>query len=172
MPIMRCHRAPVLLLLVVLATYVAAQNATPPPPVTGGKAQQEKPSEPKTPPKTIEFSESVAEKILSQVRDGLITHSPNRFLSVFSRELMPGYLRFDDQVRAYFEQYENFRAYFHIQQVSVTDSDAAITADFVVEETARSSGATARRQQQLRFGLQSSDQGWQIVSLEPREFFR
>src|SRR5207237_6589705 len=67
------------------------------------------------------FSESVAYAVLQRLTDGLETHNDRLMLSAFDHDKMDGYLNFENQVQAFFQQYDSFRIHFRISQASGGD---------------------------------------------------
>lgn len=159
-----------LAVLAMIATVLlAAQDA--PAPAAKGRAAKTKRA-PETPPASKEFSDDVATQVLGLIRDGLQSHSSARFLAAFDREGLADYLSFEDQVHSYFNQYDSFRAYFRVLQISKEDAHGVVLAEWQIESARDSSGPPQRRQSQVRFELAPGKNGWQIVALSPRNFFQ
>lgn len=116
------------------------------------------------------LSQRDADDVLGQIRDGLEGHSQRMMLRVFDREKMNGYLAFDDQLEAFFTQYEGIRVNIRIIQSSVEGGKGVVTANFQMEATPRN-GSAVRREAQLRFELEHTHQGWRVVDVSPRSFF-
>ncbi len=117
------------------------------------------------------FDERAAAIVLGTIRDGLEGHAQRRLLSAFDRDKMDGFLTFEDQIDAYFTDYQSFRVSFRIVQTSVENNRGVILADFQIENTPRGGGPIARHQAQLRFELERGPKGWKIVDFNPRSFF-
>ena len=159
----------VVLLTLAATLLTSAQDA----PAPAAKGRVSKPKRvPATPAASKEFSDDVATQVLGLVRDGLQSHSSARFLAAFDREGLPDYLAFEDQVHSFFNQYDSFRAYFRLLQISKDDSRGLVLAEWQIESTRDSSGPPQRRQSQVRFELAPGKSGWQIVALSPRNFFQ
>ncbi len=128
------------------------------------KAQQQ--------PENAEFSEDIAYQAISKLRDGLVGHSPRVMLSAFDREKMEGYLTFQEQIQAFFSQYETFRVHFGIAQTTVEGARGVVLVDFELEEIPRDGSAPSlRKSSQIRFELEPSKKSWKIVDFRPRAFF-
>lgn len=108
--------------------------------------------------------------VLGQIRDGLEGHSQRMMLRAFDREKMNGYLAFEDQLEAFFTQYEGIRVNIRIIQSSVEGGKGVVTANFQMEATPRN-GSAVRREAQLRFELEHTNNGWRVIDVSPRSFF-
>lgn len=118
------------------------------------------------------FSDDVARYVLGEIRDGLEGHLQRLFLSAFDDDNMPGYLSFEDQIQAMFDQYDAFRVHFRILQTTVEGPKGIVLAEFQLEEIPRGSNPMPqRRSNQIRFELQRGRKGWRIVDFNPRGFF-
>ena len=89
------------------------------------------------------FSESVAYAVLQRLTDGLESHNDRLMLSAFDHDKMDGYLNFENQVQAFFQQYDSFRIHFRISQATGEDGRGVALADFEMEELSRSADAQA-----------------------------
>jgi hypothetical protein len=132
-------------------------------------AQQKQPTPDAATP-AVTFDEHDAAQVLGILRNALESYSPRLFLSAFDGGKMNSYLTFQDQVEAYFTQYESFRVSYRILQTSQENNRGVILADFQIENELRG-GGVFRRQAQLRFELEHGPKGWKIVDMDPRGFF-
>src|SRR5438874_3984372 len=118
------------------------------------------------------FSESVAYAVLQRLTNGLEAHNDRLMLSAFDHDKMDGYLNFENQVQAFFQQYDSFRIHFRISQATGGDGRGVALADFEMEELSRSADAqAARKHEQIRFEIERGTRGWKIVDFRPRAFF-
>ena len=118
------------------------------------------------------FSESVAQDVLGQLRDGLEGHSERLMLSAFDDNKMDGYLNFEDQIDAFFQRYDSFRVHFRIVQATTEGDKGVVLVDIEMEEIPRSATAQpSRKRDQMRFEMERGKKGWKIVDLRPRPFF-
>ncbi len=121
---------------------------------------------------TTPFSEDVAYQMLSKVRDGLVGHSQRVMLSAFDPDKMKDYVTFQDQIRAFFAQYEAFRVHFRMAQTTVEDARGIALVDFEIEEIPRNGNEPPlRKNSQIRFEFEPGKKGWRIVDFRPRGFF-
>ncbi len=119
------------------------------------------------------FSETAANPVLADMREGLEGHSQRQMLSAFDGDKMDGYLSFEDQVQALFQKYESFRVHYRILQSSIEGARGVVLVDMQMEELPPREGTAApvRKDAQMRFELERGRKGWKIVDFRPREFF-
>jgi hypothetical protein len=117
------------------------------------------------------FSQSVANNVLGDLRDGLEGHSQRLMLSAFDADKMEGYLSFEDQIQALFARYDSFRVHYRIAQSTIEGSKGVVLVDFQMEELPRAGGSPQRREGQIRFEMERGRKGWKIVDFTPRGFF-
>ncbi|MBZ5729195.1 MAG: SDR family oxidoreductase [Acidobacteriia bacterium] len=119
----------------------------------------------------------VARAVLPQMR----RQGGGRILAVASRQAVePGAMvgaysaskaALEDRLYSYFNQYESFRAYYHVLQTSTENERGVALVELQIEATPRS-GPSRRREGQVRFEFAAGKNGWQIVNFTPRDFFQ
>lgn len=140
--------------------------------VTGrllGSAQTQPPAEP---PRTREFTEEDAPRVLGHISDALESHNLQVFLSAFAAGRMPDYPVFRDQVTAFFQQYESFQVSYKVNEVAMEGQNGVALADFTID--ARPDGGDlpdVRRTVTLRLVLSWNGHEWKVADLSPREVF-
>ena len=117
------------------------------------------------------FSQSVANDVLGQVRDGLEGHSSRLMLGAFDEDEMSGYLSFEDQVEALFQRYDSFRVHYRITNSTVEGNKGVVLVDWEMEEIPRDGNNPQRRGGQIRFEMQRTRRGWKISDFNPRGIF-
>ncbi len=157
-------------ILLALVLSLAAQQQPTEIPQDSSSAQTKKQKKENAADSAV-FDERAAAAVLGTIRDGLEGHSQRRLLSAFDRDKMDGFLTFEDQIDAYFTDYQSFRVSLRIVQTSEENNRGVILADFQIENTPRGGGPISRRQAQLRFELERGSKGWKIVDFNPRSFF-
>jgi hypothetical protein len=120
---------------------------------------------------SAEFSESVAERLVQQLGDGLQDHNARHMLSAFDADGMERYANFQDQVAALFERYDSFRVHFRIAEIRTEGATGVVLLDFEIEEASPSSDTPVRRNDRLQLEIKKGKNGWKIVDLKPRAFF-
>jgi hypothetical protein len=136
------------------------------------KKENIKPSDGQDALDTTVFSAAVANDVLGQLRDGLQGHNQRLMLSAFDSDKMDGYLRFEDQIQAMFDRYEEFRVYFRIAQTTIAGPRGIALVDVQLEQLPHGGNAPpVRKRTQMRFELERGRKGWKIVDFRPREFF-
>jgi hypothetical protein len=166
-------------------------NVTPPQPASGQDNQASSPDQTNAPDKKKDkkkkkkdkgnvddltvpttFSDAVASDVLQQLADGLEGHSQRLMLSAFDDNKMDGYLSFEDQIEAFFRQYDSFRLHYRIAQATTEGDKGIVLVDLEMEEIPRCTSAQpVRKRDQMRFEMERGKKGWKIVDLRPRGFF-
>lgn len=141
--------------ILLLACSIQLSSAAPPPDV----------------PADAFSSNQIAEKLLNQIRDGLQAYNSRKMLAAFDREGMQGYLAFQDQIEAFFAQYESFRVAIKLEESSLEQDKGAATASFRLEGIPRYGGPAIRREGELIFEFSRTRSGWKIRDVSPRSFF-
>src|SRR5437773_2008590 len=63
------------------------------------------------------FSDAIASRLLSTVREGFEAHMSRKMLGAFDLTKMSGGSAFRDQITVFFNQYESIRIHFKLQEV-------------------------------------------------------
>lgn len=125
---------------------------------------------------TEAFSMEVAERLMLQVRDGLVSQNPDEVLAAFDPDSTPNYNTLAGQVTSFFATWESIRVHYSITQVNAVPCATACgagTVQFQMEADNVDSGLPPmRRGAQLRIRFQLGSKGWKIVNLTPRDLFR
>lgn len=146
--------------LLVAALPVAAQSADSP---------ARKPAKPDV-LLSEQYSDAVANALLSRIADGFVRRNPKLLLSAFDPRHFPEYALFADRLRARLGQHDSFRAYFRILDSAPQDARATVSVDLQIEQSYADSGRPpARSTGQARFTLERGAAGWRIVDLAPRD---
>ena len=116
-------------------------------------------------------STQIAQKLLNQIRDGLQASNSRQMLAAFDREGMPEYLVFQDELEAFFAQYESFRVSIRLMESSFEQDKGTATASFRLEGVPRYGGPAVRREGELIFEFSRTRSGWKIRDVSPRSFF-
>jgi len=106
----------------------------------------------------------IAEKLLNQIRDGLQAYNSRKMLAAFDREGMQGYLAFQDQIEAFFAQYESFRVAIKLEESSFEQDKGTATAIFKLEGVPRYGGQAIRREEELTFEFSRTRSGFSAFS--------
>ena len=149
----------------VAAMFVAAY--------TPAEAQGEKTVPSTSPSATPAFSEADAVRILSDLRQGLESDNPHRFLKLFDAKKMPGFAAFRDQISEFFETYGPIRMNYHVTQVTTDGDFGAAVVEITLDGPGRQSGTSnLRRTLPARAVFGWDGKTWKIVDWSPREMFR
>jgi len=119
------------------------------------------------------FTEADAVRVLSDLRQGMESDNPRRFLKPFDAKKMPGFAAFRDQIAEFFETYGPIRMNYHITQVSTDGNFGAAVVEVMLDGPARQ-GATSniRKTVSTRIVFGGDGKTWKIVDWSPREMFR
>jgi hypothetical protein len=116
-------------------------------------------------------STQIAQKLLNQIRDGLQASNSRQMLAAFDREGMPEYLVFQDELEAFFAQYESFRVAIRLEEISFGPEQGTATVFFQLEGVPRYGGPAMRREAELTFEFIRTRNVWKIRDVSPRNFF-
>lgn len=117
-----------------------------------------------------QYSDGVANALLTRVTGGLTRRNPKLLLSAFDPQTFPDYGLFSARMRARLSQHAAFRAYFRIVDSAVEDSRALVRVELQIEETLTTTARPPTRSTgQARFVLERGAGGWRIVDVTPRE---
>jgi len=115
-----------------------------------------------------QFSDAVADALLSRIADGFTRRNPKLLLSAFDPRQFEGYGRFAERMRARLGQHDAFRAYFRIVDRAVEDSRATVTVELQIEQSFAGGRPPTRSTGQARFTLAHGAGGWKVVDVVPR----
>ena len=119
--------------------------------------------------KDEQFSDAVANALLSRIADGFTRRNPRLLLSAFDARRFDGYALFADRMRARLEQHDSFRAYFRILDTTPQDARAMVNVELQVEQSYSPAGRPpVRSSGQARFTFERGAAGWRIVDVAPR----
>ena len=117
-----------------------------------------------------QYSDAVADALLSRIADGFVRRNPKLLLSAFDPQHFPGYPLFAERMQARLGQQDSFRAYFRILNSAVESSRATITVELQIEQSYADTGRPPLRNLgQARFAVERGAGGWKIVEMTPRE---
>jgi hypothetical protein len=162
--------APAVLPGVLLILFACAMVVAPCPSAgaqDAGKAPE------KSTPATPAFSEADAVRVLSDLRQGMESENPGRFLKPFDAKKMPGFAAFRDQIAEFFETYSPVRMNYHVTEVTTEGDFGAAVVQVMLDGLARQ-GATSniRKTVATRVVFGWDGKTWKIVDWSPREMFR
>ncbi len=146
--------------------------ASPNKPAASPQIEQDKKSKGEDILKSEAFTDDVARYLLGEVRDGLEGYQLRRMLAAFDGDKMAAYSSFEDQVRAMYANYSEFRVHFRIVESTTESAKGIVLVNFQLEQIPSSPDAEPhRKSSQIRFEFARGEKGWRIVNLSPRAFF-
>lgn len=122
------------------------------------------------------LSDAIIQDVLDPVRTGMETQNIRQVLSAFDRKDMSGYSDLEQQLHAFFRQFEQVRFRYQILQAAVEDTAdqdrATATAEMDMDAMPFSVTQMAvRRSVQMHFRLKREAKGWKVLSFSPSDFF-
>lgn len=161
------------IVLLVLFTMVAAaaQEAGPPSvpaqsPTAGATAKK---SDQASVLASEQYTDAVANVLLSRIAEGFTRRNPKLLLSAFDPQRFEAYPLFADRMRARLGQNDSFRAYFRIVDSVLQDGRATVRVELQIEQASSSARPPVRSAGQARFTLQRGAAGWRVVDVSPRD---
>lgn len=125
---------------------------------------------------TDSLSDAIIQDVLDPVRTGMETQNIRQVLSAFDKKDMSGYSDFEQQLHAFFRQFDQVRFRYQILQAAVEDTAdqdrATATAEIDMDAMPFSVTQMAvRRSVQMHFRLKRGSKGWKVLSFTPADFF-
>ncbi len=117
-----------------------------------------------------QYSDAVANALLSRIADGFTRRNPKLLLSAFDPQHFPDYPLFSGRMRARLGQHDSFRTYFRILDRVPQDTRATVHVELQIEQSDTDAARPPTRSAgQARFTLERGPAGWRIVDLAPRD---
>lgn len=122
------------------------------------------------------LSDAILQNVLEPIRAGMETQNIRQVLSAFDKKEMSGYSDLEQQLHAFFRQFEEVRFRYQILQAAVEDTAdqdrATATAEMDMDAMPFSVTQMAvRRSVQMHFQLKHEAKGWEVLSFTPADFF-
>jgi hypothetical protein len=117
------------------------------------------------------LSDQLIQQVLEPLRTGMETQNLKQVLSIFDKsEISTGDIQ--QQLRAFFEQYDEVRFRYQLLQATSDSDRATATAELDMDALPyQTSVIPARRSVQMRFQLKQEAKGWKVVGFTPPDFF-
>jgi hypothetical protein len=139
-----------------------AKNEAPP-----DSAQQSPPSE-----EALSLSDQIIQDVLEPLRAGMESQDVKQIMSIFDKEEMSNYGDVEQQMHAFFGQYQSVRFRYQVLQATAQNDHASATAELDVDALPYEvSIIPARRSVQMRFQLKQEPKGWRVLGFSPADFF-
>ncbi len=124
----------------------------------------------------LSLSDQLIQDVLEPLRTGMETQNIRQILSAFDKHEMPGYGDLEQQLHAFFRQYEEIRFRYQLLQAAVEDTPdkdlATATAEIDMDAMPFSPTQIAiRRSVQMHFKLKHESKGWKVTAFTPSDFF-
>jgi hypothetical protein len=169
------------IVVLALVTLCNSLHAVPPRFNAGGQQQKapaknDAPSDtPQQSPPTEEalsLSDQVIQDILEPLRAGMESQNVKLIMSIFDKAEMSNYGDLEQQLHAFFRQYQQVRFRYQVLQATAQNDHASATAELDVDALPyQATIIPARRSAQLRFQLKQEAKGWRVIAFSPANFF-
>jgi hypothetical protein len=167
-----------LLSVIVLAAMCNVLHAST---ATAGVPQQQQsqagagttaPSDSASSDEKLTLSDQIVQEVLEPLRTGVETQNIKQILSVFDKPEYSGYDDLEQQLRAFYRQYEQVNFRYQILQAAIEKDHASATAEIDMDAMPYTvTVIPARRSVQMRFQLKQDGKSWKIVGFSPSNFF-
>lgn len=118
------------------------------------------------------LSDQIIQDVLEPLRTGVETQNIKQILSIFDKHDFSGYGDLEQQLRAFYRQYEQVNFRYQILQAAIDKDHASATADIDMDAVPYPGTAiSTRRSVQMRFQLKQEGGAWKIVGFNPSDFF-
>jgi hypothetical protein len=153
-----------------------------PPRFAGGSPQQKAPAKSDAPPDTAEQSppteealslnDQVIQDVLEPLRAGMESQNVKLIMSIFDKAEMTNYGDLEQQLHAFFRQYQQVRFRYQVLQATAQNDHGSATAELDVDALPyEPTIIPARRSVQMRFQLKQEAKGWRVIGFSPANFF-
>ena len=110
--------------------------------------------------------------MLEPLRTGVETQNIKQILSVFDKREMSGYGDLEQQLRAFFRQYQQVNFRYQILQAASEKDHASAIAEIDMDAMPYAvTEIQTRRSVQMRFQLKQEEKGWKVLGFSPSNFF-
>jgi hypothetical protein len=148
----------------------------------GGVPQQKSPEKSDAPPDTaqqspptddaLSLSDQVIQDVLEPLRAGMESQNVKQIMSIFDKAEMSNYGDLEQQMHAFFGQYQQVRFRYQVLQATAQNDHASATAELDVDALPYEvTMIPARRSVQMRFQLKQEPKGWRVIGFSPANFF-
>lgn len=120
----------------------------------------------------LSLSDQIIQDVLEPLRTGVETQNIRQILSVFDRHEFSGYGDLQQDLRAFFRQYDEVNFRYQILQAAIEKDHASATAEIDMDAMPYTvTQVPARRSVQMRFQLKQQGENWKVVGFSPANFF-
>lgn len=120
----------------------------------------------------LSLDDQIVQEVFEPLRTGFETQNIKQILSVFDKHDYSGYGDLEQQLRAFYRQYEQVNFRYQVLQAAVDKDHASATAEIDMDAMPYGGAEIpARRSVQMRFQLKQAGTSWKIVGFSPSNFF-
>ncbi len=125
-----------------------------------------------SPDDKLSLSDEVIQDVLEPLRTGVETQNIKQILSVFDKHDFSGYSDLEQQLRAFYRQYQQINFRYQLLQAAIERDHASATAEIDMDAMPYTvTEIPARRSVQMRFQLKQDGKSWKVVGFSPSNFF-
>jgi len=124
----------------------------------------------------LSLSDQLIQDVLEPIRAGVESQNIRQILSAFDKREMSDYGDFEQQLHAFFRQYDQVRFRYQLLQAAMEDTPDknVATAAAEIDMDAMPFSVTQiaiRRSVQMHLHLKLEAKGWRVTSFSPADFF-
>lgn len=120
----------------------------------------------------LNLSDELIQQVLEPLRAGMETQNIRQVMSVFDKGELSGYGDLEQELHAFFQQYNEVRFRYQILQAESTNDRATATAEIDMDALPYSvSQIISRRSAQMHLQLKLEPKGWKVTRFSPSDFF-
>jgi hypothetical protein len=125
-----------------------------------------------SPDDRLGLSDQIVQDVLEPLRTGVETQNIKQILSIFDKHEFSGYGDLEQQLHAFYRQYEQVNFRYQILQAAIEKDHASATAEIDMDAMPYGGAEVpARRSVQMRFQLKQEGDSWKLVGFSPVNFF-
>jgi hypothetical protein len=125
----------------------------------------------------LSLSDQIIQDVLEPLRAGVETQNIRQMLAVFDKREVSDYGDLEQQLHAFFRQYNEVRFRYQLLQAAsqqdAADGDhATVSAEFDMDAMPYDvSSVPSRRSAQMHLSLKREAKGWKVTAFSPADFF-
>ncbi len=141
--------------------------------VAGGRPRHNTSPENSSADEKLSLSDQIVQDVLEPLRTGVETQNIKQILSVFDKHDFSGYGDLEQQLRAFFRQYQQVNFRYQILQAAIEKDHASATAEIDMDAlpyTVTDDDGAPQRADALPVET-GAGKGWKVVGFSPSNFF-
>jgi hypothetical protein len=156
--------------------HASPLSASTPQQASPQKGSATTPAQNAPPDDKLSLSDQLLQDVFEPLRAGMESQNIRQILSAFDKREMSDYGDLEQQLHAFFRQYDQVRFRYQLLQAAMEDTPdkdlATATAEMDMDAMPFSVTQIAvRRSVQMHFQLKHEPKGWRVTSFSPSDFF-